>query len=342
MHHYNSMGDKPMATYKAFYIRQADDGSFKRSIVQRDTDDLPPNEVLIKVQYSSLNFKDAMAAHGNKAVTREFPHQGGIDAAGLVEESSHADFKPGDKVIVTGYDLGMNTAGGLAQYIRVPAAWVIPCPRGLNPKRSMLFGTAGLTAQLCINKLKQMGVTPDKGEVLVTGATGGVGSIAVALLASAGYEVVASSGKSDQAEMLKAIGAREVIDRAELGEPNPRPMLKERFAGAVDVVGGDTLSNVIKSLKAGGSVACCGLVQSPNLQATVLPFILRGVNLLGVDSVEIPLTEKQAVWKQLARSAKLPAIELLNKDITLKQVPGALENLFSAGMIGHTLVKIGR
>ncbi len=331
-----------MATYKAFYIQANDDGSMQRSIVQRDTNDLPANDVLIKVQYSSLNFKDAMSAHGNKGVTREFPHQGGIDAAGVVEECSSGEFQPGDKVIVTGYDLGMNTAGGLAQYICVPAAWVLRCPRGLNPKHSMQFGTAGLTAQLCINKLQQMGVTPDKGQVLVTGATGGVGSIAVALLSSMGYTVVASSGKADQTQMLKEIGASEVIDRAEFGEADKRPMLKERFAGAVDVVGGDTLSNVIKSLQAGGSVACCGLVQSTAFEATVLPFILRGVNLLGVDSVQISLAEKQAAWKQLARSAKLPAIEHLNKEISLQQVPAALEGLFTGGMIGHTLVKMGR
>ncbi len=331
-----------MATYKAFYIQANDDGSMQRSIVQRDTNDLPANDVLIKVQYSSLNFKDAMSAHGNKGVTREFPHQGGIDAAGVIEECSSGEFQPGDKVIVTGYDLGMNTAGGLAQYICVPAAWVLRCPRGLNPKHSMQFGTAGLTAQLCINKLQQMGVTPDRGPVLVTGATGGVGSIAVALLSSMGYTVVASSGKADQTRMLKEIGASEVIDRAEFGEADKRPMLRERFAGAVDVVGGDTLSNVIKSLQAGGSVACCGLVQSPAFEATVLPFILRGVNLLGVDSVQISLAGKQAAWKQLARSAKLPAIERLNKEISLTQVPAALEGLFTGGMIGHTLVKMGR
>jgi len=331
-----------MASYKALYIQQAEDGSFQRSIAQRDTNDLPANEVLIRVQYSSLNFKDAMSAHGNKGVTREFPHQGGIDAAGIVEQSSSAEFSAGDKVIVTGYDLGMNTAGGLAQYIRVPASWVIRCPRGLNPKRSMLFGTAGLTAQLCVNKLKQMGLTPDKGQVLVTGATGGVGSIAVALLADAGYHVVASSGKASQHEWLKSIGAAEVIDRAEFSENNKRPMLKERFAGAVDVVGGDTLANVIKSIKAGGSVACCGLVQSPNFEASVFPFILRGVNLLGVDSVEIPLADKQAAWKQLAKAAKLPSIDKINSEITLKQVPQALETLFTGGMTGHTLVKIGR
>lgn len=331
-----------MGTYKALYIRQADDGSFQRSIEKRETDDLPDNEVLIRVQYSSLNFKDAMSAHGNKGVTREFPHQPGIDASGIVEESSNADFSPGDKVLVTGYDLGMNTPGGLAQYIRVPAAWVLRCPRGLNPKRSMLFGTAGLTAQLCIGKLQQMGVNPDNGPVLVTGATGGVGSIAVALLAHAGYEVIASTGKPEQAQMLSSIGAAQVIDRAELAEPNPRPMLKERFAGAVDVAGGDTLANVIKSLKAGGSVACCGLVHSPAFEGNVLPLILRGVNILGVDSVEIPLADKLAAWKQLARCASLEAVAQLNNTITLAQVPEALEKLFRGGMTGHTVVKLGR
>jgi len=331
-----------MATYKAVYIQQAEDGSFRRSIQKRETSDLPDNELLIKVQYSSLNFKDAMSAHGNKGVTREFPHQPGIDASGVVEESSSAEFKPGDKVLVTGYDLGMNTPGGLGQYIRVPAAWALRCPRGLNPKRSMLFGTAGLTAQLCINKLQQMGVTPDRGQVLVTGATGGVGSIAVALLAHGGYQVVASSGKSEQADMLRSIGASEVIHRSELSEANPRPLLKERFAGAVDVVGGDTLANVIKSLQAGGSVACCGLVQAPAFEGNVLPFILRGVNLLGVDSVEISLEEKLAAWKKLARCAGLDAVARLNTTITLKQVPAALETLFAGGTVGHTMVRMGR
>jgi len=331
-----------MATYKAVYIRQAEDGSFHQSIEKRETSDLPDNELLIRVQYSSLNFKDAMSAHGNKGVTRAFPHQPGIDAAGVVEESSNSAFKPGDKVLVTGYDLGMNTAGGLGQYIRIPAAWALPCPRGLNPKRSMLFGTAGLTAQLCIGKLQQMGVTPDKGQVLVTGATGGVGSIAVALLAHGGYEVVASSGKAEQAEMLRSIGAAEVIDRNELSEPNPRPLLKERFAGAVDVVGGDTLANVIKSLKAGGSVACCGLVQAPAFEGNVLPFILRGVNLLGVDSVEISLEEKLQAWKKLARCAGLDSVAKLNRTISLKQVPEALETLFAGGTVGHTMVRLGR
>ncbi|MDX1735449.1 MAG: YhdH/YhfP family quinone oxidoreductase [Halioglobus sp.] len=329
-----------MTTYRAHYIEEQGEGNFQQSIAQRDIDDLPAGDLLIRVHYSSLNFKDAMSANGNRGVTREFPHQGGIDAAGVVEESSHADFKAGDEVIVTGYDLGMNTAGGLAEYIRVPADWAIPCPGGLTPRGSMLFGTAGLTAQLCINKLQRMGVAPDHGEVLVTGATGGVGSLAVALLANAGYTVAASSGKADQSALLMEIGASEVIDRAEFSEPNKRPMLKERFAGAVDVVGGDTLANVIKQLKAGGSVACCGLVQSPAFDATVLPFRLRGVNLLGVDSVEIPLQDKQAAWEQLAGCAELASVARINHEITLDEVPATLERLYAGAMTGHAIVNI--
>jgi acrylyl-CoA reductase (NADPH) len=321
-----------MTTYRAFTIAEEQkDNSYSRAIAQQDTADLPAGDLLIK---------DAMSAHGNKGVTREFPHQGGIDAAGIVEESGNSLFKAGEAVIVTGYDLGMNTAGGLGEYIRVPANWAIKCPAQLGPRQSMLFGTAGLTAQLCINKLLLMGLSKEQGQVLVTGATGGVGSIAVALLAHAGFDVVASSGKADQTDMLRSIGATEVIDRAELGEVNKRPMLKERFAGAVDVVGGDTLANVIKSIQAGGSVACCGLVQSPTLPVTVLPFILRGVNLLGVDSVEIPLAEKQAAWEQLANCASLASIAQINHEISLNEVPEALVTLHNGGMKGHTIVNI--
>lgn len=329
-----------MTTYRALYIEEQADGSYSRTIADRSTTELPQGELLVKVGYSSLNFKDAMSAHGNTAVTRAFPHQGGIDAAGVIEESTDPVFKVAEHVIITGYDLGMNTAGGLAEYIRVPASWAIKCPPKLGPRESMLFGTAGLTAQLCINKLLRMGLSKEQGPVLVTGASGGVGSIAVALLANSGFEVVASSGKKDQIELLKSIGAAAVIDRAELGEANKRPMLKERFAGAVDVVGGDTLANAIKSIKAGGSVACCGLVQSPALPATVLPFILRGVNLLGVDSVEIPLAEKHAAWEQLAACADLGSIAKINQEISLSDVPEALVTLHNGGMKGHTIVNI--
>jgi alcohol dehydrogenase len=327
-----------MTTYKALYIEEVGEKEFSQTIVERDTGDLPEGEVLIKVAYSSLNFKDAMSAHGNKGVTREFPHQPGIDAAGVVEDSSSGDFSVGDEVVVTGYDLGMNTAGGLGQYIRVPANWVIKLPAGMSLKQSMQFGTAGLTAQLCINKLEQMGLEKSQGPVLVTGATGGVGSIAVALLANAGYEVVASSGKPEQSDYLKSIGAGEVIDRNALSEENKRPMLKDLYAGAVDVAGGNTLSNVIKSVKHSGSVACCGLVENPSFPGSVFPHILRNVNLLGVDSVEISLQEKKDAWDKMAAAASIAAMDAINEEIGLDAVVDALKTMFKGGSTRHIVV----
>ena len=329
-----------MTTYKAVFIEEAGEKTYSKRIVERSVDDLPEGDLLVKVHYSSLNQKDAMSAHGNKGVTRNFPHQPGIDAAGIVEASSSADFSEGDKVIVTGYDLGMNTAGGLGEYIRVPAQWALECPTSMSLKQSMQFGTAGLTAALCIDKLEQSGLDKSKGPVLVTGATGGVASIAIVLLAEAGYEVVASTGKTDQTEFLQSLGASAVIDRAELSEENKRPMLKGLYAGAIDVVGGHTLANAIKSLQPGCSVACCGLVQSPSFDPSVFPFILRGVNLLGVDSVEIPLSKKAEMWEILSRSADSAAIAKLNEEIGLEQVPDTLDRLHSAGMIGHAVVNV--
>lgn len=329
-----------MKTYKAIYIEKSSEGTFSSSLVNRSVDDLPEGEVLIKVQYSALNYKDAMSIHGIKGITREYPHQPGVDAAGIVEQSSESSLNIGDEVIVTGYDLGMNTAGGLAEYIRVPANWVIKCPKGMTLKESMCFGTAGLTAQLCLNKLERMGLVKDQGPVLVTGSTGGVGSIAVALLSNAGYEVIASSGKSEQIDFLKSLGAKEVMDRHELSEVNKRPLLKEQYAGIIDVVGGETLVNAMKMLKPGASAACCGLVQSPQLNGTVLPFILRGVNLLGVDSVEIALSEKEKCWKKLAEVAKDSSIKLLTEEVVLADVPEAITRLFSGSVVGHILVKV--
>ena len=326
-------------TYKALFVEEAD-GAFKRSIVERSTDQLPAGDVLIKVAYSSLNQKDAMSAHGNKGVTRNFPHQPGIDAAGTVVESAVADFKVGDEVVVTGYDLGMNTAGGLGQYIRVPAKWVIKKPQGMSLKQTMQFGTAGLTAQLCINKLEHNGLKKEQGPVLVTGATGGVGSIAIALLANSGYHVVASSGKAEQADYLKGLGAKEVIDRKTLSEENKKPMLKDVYAAAIDVAGGNTLANAIKSVKHSGSVAACGLVENPNFPGVVFPHILRNVNLLGVDSVEIPLADKKAAWEKLARAASLPAINSLNEEISLDAVIPALEKMIKGGATRHIVVKV--
>ena len=329
-----------MSMFSALQAREDGSGKFEQVIVQRDTADLPAGELLIRVTYSSLNYKDALSASGNRGVTKQFPHTPGIDAAGVVESSSVAEFSAGDEVIVTGYDLGMNTSGGFAQYIRVPASWAIKRPKGLSLREAMVLGTAGLTAALCVDKLEQAGVAVDAGPVLVTGATGGVGCVAVALLAKLGYSVAAATGKADQEQWLKDLGAGQVVTRSVLQEGSERPMLKEQWAGAVDTVGGDILFNVVKALRYGGSVACCGLTAGVGFNASVLPFILRGVNLLGVDSVELPLVVKASMWDKLSVQWKLPALDRLTREIGLEQLPEAIAQILAGKSVGRILVRV--
>ena len=328
-----------MSGFKALVISEDGQGGYQQSLCERDFDSLPAGEVLIRVRYSSLNYKDALSATGNKGVTRRYPHTPGIDVAGVVEQSAVSEFVAGDEVIVTGYDLGMNTSGGFAQYVRVPAAWLLKRPKGLSLRESMALGTAGLTAALCVEKLEQAGLTPSAGPVLVTGATGGVGSIAVALLASRGYDVVACSGKADAAEWLKSLGAREVIAREQLQEGSEKPLLKEQWGGAVDTVGGEILFNVVKSLRYGASVVCCGLTAGTGFKASVLPFILRGVNLLGVDSVELPLVVKASMWDKLSLQWKLDLTSLV-EEIGLEQLPAAIARILAGQVRGRVLVRI--
>jgi putative YhdH/YhfP family quinone oxidoreductase len=323
--------------FKAFWVEKTDDG-VSHQVIDRRTDDLPEGDVLIKVACSSVNYKDALSAKGMPGVTRNYPHTPGIDAAGTVVESSDPSFREGDEVIVIGFDLGMNTPGGYGEYIRVPAGWVTPLPTGLSLRESMILGTAGLTAALCFDKLLRMGATPSDGPVVVTGATGGVGSVAVSLLASQGFEVVASSGKADRADYLAGLGASQVIGRDELSEENPRPLSAETWAHGIDTVGGDILSNVIKSLKYGGSVAICGLVASPAFSTTVLPFILRGVNVLGIDSVELPIEEKTRIWNLLARDWKLDNLEEMAVETGLDGLSESIDTIFAGGVTGRTLV----
>ncbi len=330
-----------MSSFKALQVSEAAEGRFESKIVDRVIDELPVGEVLIRVSYSSLNFKDALSASGNRGVTRSFPHTPGIDAAGVVASSSVGEFAEGDEVIVTGYDLGMNTAGGFGQYIRVPAAWVIKRPQGLSLREAMILGTAGLTAALCVDKLEQAGLEPGEAPVLVTGATGGVGSIAVALLASLGYKVAAVTGKADQAEFLTRLGASQIVERAALQAGVEKALLKEQWGGAVDTVGGDILFNVVKSLRRGASVACCGLTAGTHFQASVLPFILRGVNLLGVDSVEIPLVVKASMWDKLSLQWKLANLDDLSQEVGLEQLPEAIERILTGGQVGRVLVRVG-
>ncbi len=329
-----------MSKFNALQTRENATGGFEQVIVQREIDDLPAGELLIRVKYSSLNYKDALSASGNRGVTKSFPHTPGIDAAGVVQASSVAEFSVGDEVIVTGYDLGMNTSGGFAQYIRIPASWALKRPKGLSLREAMVLGTAGLTAALCVDKLEQVGLTPDAGTVLVTGATGGVGSVAVALLTTLGFRVAASTGKAEQAEYLKALGAQQIVLRSELLEGTDKSMLKEQWAGAVDCVGGDILFNVVKSLRYGASAACCGLTAGVGFKGSVLPFILRGVNVLGVDSVELPLVVKASMWDKLSLQWKVN-LDALVSEVTLEQLPAAIAQVLAGKQVGRVLVNLG-
>ena len=328
-----------MTNFKAFWVEKTDDG-VAHSVIERSTNDLPEGELLVKVAYSSLNYKDAMSAKGLPGVTRNYPHTPGIDAAGVIVESTDSGFAEGDEVIVIGYDLGMNTAGGYGQYIRVPANWAVKMPAGLDAREAMIIGTAGFTAALCVDKIEQMGAQPSDGPVVVTGATGGVGSVAVALLAKLGYDVVASSGKAEKDDYLKSLGAGSVISRADLSEENKRPMAAETWAHGIDTVGGEILSNVIKGLKYSGSVAICGLVASPAFSTTVLPFILRNVNVLGVDSVELPLAKKQEIWHRLATDLKPDALDKMTTEVTLDGLSDVIDSIIQGGVSGRTLVKL--
>ena len=323
--------------FRAMIVEEQPEKTFTRHIGHRTLSDLPEGELLVRVHYSSLNYKDALSATGNPGVTRKFPHTPGIDAAGEVVEDASGTFSPGDQVVVTGWDLGMNTAGGFGEYIRVPAAWAIALPEGLTLRDSMILGTAGLTAGLCVQALAEK-IAPDAGEVLVTGATGGVGSVAVAVLAKAGYRAVAVTGKTDQVDFLHSLGADEVISREALLENSNRPLMKERWAGAVDVVGGEILAAVLKSTRYGGVATCCGLVGSPELPMNVFPFILRGVSLVGIDSVQCPVETRLAVWKKLAGDWGVD-LEALVSEVSLEQLEGSIQSILKGGLRGRVLVK---
>lgn len=322
-------------TYKAFVVRESD-GDYHGSEETLNIDDLPDNDVLIRVSHSSLNYKDALSASGNPGVTRHYPHTPGIDAAGEVVDSS-GGFNAGQSVIVTGYDLGMNTAGGFGEFIRVPSQWCVPMPDGWSAEQAMKYGTAGLTAGLCVAKLLQMGLKKDAGPVAVTGASGSVGSIAVEILAGLGMEVVAISGKSDYQQTLMNLGASEVLGRDAL-EGIDKPLTRPRFAAAVDTVGGEPLAQLLKLINPSGSVACCGLVAGPKVSTTVLPFILRGVNLLGVDSVEIPLEEKQGIWRRLSGDWACPKSEADARLIGRGQLTEALSAYLDGKSTGKTVL----
>ena len=326
--------------FKALVVEKTAGKQFVREMRERSLDDLPPGDLVVRVHYSSLNYKDALSATGHPGVTRHFPHTPGIDAAGEVVSCESGAFAPGDKVVVTGYDLGMGTDGGFGQYIRIPSGWAVRLPEGLSLRDSMALGTAGFTAALSVLKLERAGVRPEDGEMLVTGATGGVGSIAVAILARAGYRVVASTGKLEDADYLKDLGAVSVIGRDEVAAGAEKPLLAERWAGAVDVVGGTTLAAVLKGMKYGGTVTCCGLVGSPELPVNVYPFILRGVSLLGIDSVQASRETREEVWQRLAHGWKPAKLGEMVTECTLPGLELMIQAILQGGITGRVVVNM--
>lgn len=327
-------------TYKAMLVTETPDGKFMREIVQKSTDELPPGDVLIRVKYSSLNYKDALSAIGNRGVTKKYPHTPGVDAAGIVEESSVPDLRPGDEVIVTGFDLGMDTPGGFGEYIRVPADWVVKRPANLSLRESMVYGTAGFAAGLSVYKLTAK-VMPDQGEILLTGAPGGVGSIALSILVKIGYQVVAVNGRVDATDYLLSLGAKRVLSVEEATDNSGKALLKARWAGAIDTVGGPILSTALRSVNYGGTVTCCGNAASPELSLTVYPFILRGVNLLGVDSVHCPRDMRLKVWERFANEWKIERLDKITTEVSLDQVGERIDLILQGKQTGRTVVNLG-
>lgn len=314
--------------YAGFVVRETEPGVFNGEIETLDTNGLPAGDVLIKVSHSSVNYKDALSYSGNKGVTRNFPHTPGIDAVGEVVSSSDGQFNIGQSVMVLGYDLGMNTPGGFGEYIQVPSNWILTRPTTLSAVDAMAWGTAGLTAALCVEKLLNIGL-PRNAPILVSGGTGGVGCIGIQLLTKLGYEVHALTSKIDAEEYLKDLGVTEVLLLDEFKSNNKRPLSKSVYGGGIDVAGGDTLAAMLKVMNYQASIACCGLVDDSALNITVLPFILRGVNLLGVDSVELPITAKQAIWEKIAGDWSLPALANNFTLIQKTQLKDALKSLLN-------------
>ncbi len=329
-------------TFKAMVVQETPDGKYTRRIAEKSLDDLPAGEVLVRVHYSSLNYKDGLSATGHRGVTKHYPHTPGVDAAGVVEDTLTDAFNPGDQVIVTSYDLGMNTPGGFGQYIRVPAAWVVPLPENLSPKESMAYGSAGLTAGFCILKLQEHGVTPERGEILVTGATGGVGSFAVAMLAKIGYQVAAVTGKMEEKQFLIDLGATEVISRDEATDTSGKPLLKGRWAGVVDPVGGEILATAIRSTKLHGAVTCCGNVASPDLRLNVYPFILRGISLVGIDSQNCPMNIRRQTWEKIAGEWKLDNLDRQTSVCSLVELDSQIDRILAGKQKGRVIVDLSK
>jgi acrylyl-CoA reductase (NADPH) len=326
-------------TFSCYLVTKDDAGHVHTRIAEKKIDELPPGDVLIRVAYSSLNYKDALSATGHPGVTRKYPHIPGIDAAGAVAHSGVPDYREGDQVLVTGYDLGQNTWGGFSEYVRVPAGWVVPLPPELSLRESMIYGTAGFTAAQSVDALMHRGITPGRGEVIVTGATGGVGSLAVAILAKLGYHVAASTGKTTAADYLAMLGAVKIVPRSDVHDTSEKPLLPPRWAGAVDTVGGTTLATLVRSLDRAGCVAACGLVGGVQVPLTVYPFLLRGVDLVGIDSAECPLAKRIELWQRMATVWKPACLDKIATEVDLAHVGPRIEEILAGRIMGRVLVK---
>jgi acrylyl-CoA reductase (NADPH) len=332
-----------MSTFKAVFATQQE-GKPHVSLEQLDRASLPPGDVLVRVRYSDLNYKDGLAVTGRPGVIRKYPMIPGIDLAGAVEESSSPDWKPGDEVVVTGCGLSETAWGGYAELACVDANSLVRLPQGLTLKQSMAIGTAGFTAMQCVVALERHGLTPgtrsQPKDVLVTGAAGGVGSIAVALLAKLGYRVVASTGRAELGDYLRSLGATEVIDRSGLAAPSKRPLETEHWSGAVDTVGGDTLAAIVRALVVNGSVAACGVAGGAALNTTVYPFILRGVNLLGINSVYVSRSDRMLMWERLTRDLPLPLLDSMTQEAPLEAVFDLGEKIIAGAVRGRTVIRV--
>jgi putative YhdH/YhfP family quinone oxidoreductase len=327
--------------FRCYLVDKDAEGRVRGQIAQRPIGELPEGDVLIRVACSSLNYKDALAATGHPGINKVFPHIPGVDAAGTVAESGVYDFVEGDPVLVTGFDMGANRWGGLSEYVRVPHDWVIPLPEGLSLQESMVLGTAGLTAALSVNALEMHEVTPSKGDVVVSGASGGVGSLAVALLAKLGYHVVAITGKPSAHEYLRGLGAAEILGRDAVDDHSGKPLLSGRWVGAIDTVGGNTLATILAATRHGGCVAACGMVGGGELQTSVYPFILRGVTLAGIDTALCPVPLRRQIWSWLGNEWNLDCLEAIGHTIELDDVPAKIDDLLAGRVVGRVVVRIG-
>jgi len=335
----------PPQTFRCYWVTKAADGSVRAEIAHRPLSELPPGDTLIRVAYSSLNYKDALAATGHPGVNKQFPHIPGVDAAGRIAagetDADSGDLAPQTPVLVTGFDMGANRWGGWAEYVRVPRQWIVPLPSGLTLRDGMILGTAGFTAGLCVDTLQKHGVAPDSGEVVVTGASGGVGTFAVALLAKLGYQVAAVTGKASSHEYLSRLGAAQILGREEVDDRSGKPLLSGRWAGAVDTVGSNILSTILRTTRHGGCVAACGLAAGSDLPITVYPFILRGIALAGIDAAWGPIPLRHEIWRRLAGPWKLDCLAEIAQFTELRDLPAHVDAILAARITGRVVVTIG-